>query len=747
LGNNILLSIDDEMAKRSPCRKAAILGISIVATVALIQVFRNSLNISNCYNDTNNIEQQQQRLQTGSHSHFGSNESLQEADNYYLTNNNLNSIKETTSPAADQQQHYKQYNLTFSIEQNKHPPKLLHVIWGRPLPSIDKTFNSKTRIFDNSSYTGCCDQLVELALKSYVKNLPGGYTIYLWNIGGWDSIGFLRSIGLHNDAEEGATSSSSSSSHTVVKPMEFDPKIEMIEEPELIHIYEQVQAVVPRGDFVRYYVMKKHGGSYVDLDGILVRSIPYQDGVPMMNLSPTAQNTAKDLQTCAGRGYFRQPHTCILSNGLFVGFPANHVVFHIIIDTIQKEKRTCGGKSYFCYGPEWMTRALLNAGIGNMADLGIVVGPFLRNNGEYKRHNEVFIAHLGLGHGDSKLVGDSLCQASAVHSELCQKFNVTERSRDTSRTTLNITSGVTGRSRDESSALVNNKSLDNKSAYSKPQTHSGYKTLNSVSDYISNSKIAFNNSQASNELFTNPSLFESKTQRLTCDTSQQMSWEMAVASRYDKLNGKCISPSKDLDHYGPSGPGSSLKSTASLRKMLDEFFYTHDIKTFLDAPCGDWLWMQTVNLTGLQYFGGDITNVTVQTNQRCFGSDNIHFHWFDLTCMIPPAVDLILVRDVLFQMPEDHVHKVLTNINQSGAKYLATTTFSSGSNGNFKVSAAYPETRSKRVGNDLIGFQRLNLYAHPFNFPPPLMKAEESVPGRQVGIRKLPLDNILDNKS
>ena len=183
--------------------------------------------------------------------------------------------------------------------------------------------------------------------------------------------------------------------------------------------------------------------------------------------------------------------------------------------------------------------------------------------------------------------------------------------------------------------------------------------MNSISNYASNDKIAHNNSQESNELFTNPSLFESKTQRLICDTSQQKSWEMAVASRYDKLDGKCISPNEALDRYGPSGPGSSLKSTSSLRRMLGEFIYSHNIQTFLDAPCGDWLWMQTMNLTGLQYFGGDITNVTVQTNTRCFGNDNIHFHWFDLTCMIPPAVDLILVRDVLFHLPEDLVYTIL----------------------------------------------------------------------------------------
>ena len=79
-----------------------------------------------------------------------------------------------------------------------------------------------------------------------------------------------------------------------------------------------------------------------------------------------------------------------------------------------------------------MTRTLLNAGIKNMADLGIEVGQFLRNNGEYKGIDETFIAHLGLGFGDSKLVGDNLCNASELYSELCREFNVTGWSRDTS---------------------------------------------------------------------------------------------------------------------------------------------------------------------------------------------------------------------------------------------------------------------------------------------------------------------------
>ena len=143
----------------------------------------------------------------------------------------------------------------------------------------------------------------------------------------------------------------------------------------------------------------------------------------------------------------------------------------------------------------------------------------------------------------------------------------------------------------------------------------------------------------------------------------------------------------------------------------------------------------------------DITNTTVNKNRECFqtGENNIQFNWFDITCMIPPPVDLMLVRDVLFHLPENLVMEVLANINESGARYLATTTFSEGDNGKWKHYMAYQDTlksRNDMLGlRDHIGFQRLNLYAPPFNFPSPVLKVDDadSGAGRHVGVWALPL--------
>ena len=269
-------------------------------------------------------------------------------------------------------------------------------------------------------------------------------------------------------------------------------------------------------------------------------------------------------------------------------------------------------------------------------------------------------------------------------------------------------------------------------------TDFGGSTVNIPTNVGSIDKIIYGHSQKptiSDRLFSDPSSFSDLTSNSKeCDASQQKSWEARASSGYEgELKDSCIIPKEGLDnYYGPSGPGSSLAATQQLRKMLPSVFQELNIKTFMDAACGDWLWMQTVNLTGVQYFGGDISNITVQKNRDCFGAENIHFDWFDITCMIPPPVDLILVRDILFHLPHHLILEVFANINSSGARYFATTSFSEGEN----------ELRSRAIG-----FHQLNLYASPFNFPLPLHKANDNVPGRHVGIWKLPLQFNIDNSN
>lgn len=244
---------------------------------------------------------------------------------------------------------------------------------------------------------------------------------------------------------------------------------------------------------------------------------------------------------------------------------------------------------------------------------------------------------------------------------------------------------------------------------------------------------------SSEDLYDNPLHFRNcirRNESSSCKPRQTENWDKWVGGRYDQFGGKCVTPElmKNTGRtWAVSGRGSSLNSTLETRTTLDVILRdpSLNIKTFLDCPCGDWLWMQAVNLTGVQYFGADITQRTVDENTKCFERADVHFHQIDWSCAIPPPVDLVMARDVLFHLSTSVVLDILRHINQSGARYLFTTTF--------------PNTTSNIVDNyvkDAIGYRNINLYGPPYNFPEPVaatgMEAVKQA-GRHMALWKLPV--------
>jgi SAM-dependent methyltransferase len=122
-----------------------------------------------------------------------------------------------------------------------------------------------------------------------------------------------------------------------------------------------------------------------------------------------------------------------------------------------------------------------------------------------------------------------------------------------------------------------------------------------------------------------------------------------------------------------SGLGSELKSTEVIRKELPELFKKFEIKSFLDIPCGDFNWVQHINMDNVNYIGADIVDKMIESNKNSF--PNIDFRVLDLTESELPKVDLIFVRDLLGHFNYQNVNKALQNIIKSGSKYLLTTSF------------------------------------------------------------------------
>jgi len=159
-----------------------------------------------------------------------------------------------------------------------------------------------------------------------------------------------------------------------------------------------------------------------------------------------------------------------------------------------------------------------------------------------------------------------------------------------------------------------------------------------------------------------------------------------------------------------SGPGSSLEQTQVIRDELPHLITAYNIKTLLDAPCGDFHWMKEVQLDLERYIGIDIVPELIRDNQKKFGNKNRKFIVMDIVKERLPAFDIIMCRDCFIHLSNKDISSAIRNIAQSGIKYLLTTTF----------------TEIKENRDIVTGRLRfINLQKHPFDFPAPLRLINE----------------------
>jgi hypothetical protein len=134
-----------------------------------------------------------------------------------------------------------------------------------------------------------------------------------------------------------------------------------------------------------------------------------------------------------------------------------------------------------------------------------------------------------------------------------------------------------------------------------------------------------------------------------------------------------------------NGPGSSLSCTMSIREWLPGLLRRYQIRSMLDAPCGDWTWMSRVDLGGIHYVGWDIDLEQIRRNRDAYerkpGDYSLplrlcHFYARNiLTVAGVPRVDLILCRDFLAHLPTEHIIAVLDKFRASGSAYLLASNY------------------------------------------------------------------------
>ncbi len=160
-----------------------------------------------------------------------------------------------------------------------------------------------------------------------------------------------------------------------------------------------------------------------------------------------------------------------------------------------------------------------------------------------------------------------------------------------------------------------------------------------------------------------------------------------------------------------SGTGSELTQTESLVKDLDKLIVDMSITSILDIPCGDFRWMQNVNLSKVNYIGADIVEDIIKLNIEKHEKNNIKFKVIDLINDPLPKSDLIITRDCLVHLSYKDINKAIENIRNSGCKYLLTTTFTD-CHSNYDI-----------ITGD---WRRLNFQDKPFDFSNPILIINEN---------------------
>lgn len=154
-----------------------------------------------------------------------------------------------------------------------------------------------------------------------------------------------------------------------------------------------------------------------------------------------------------------------------------------------------------------------------------------------------------------------------------------------------------------------------------------------------------------------------------------------------------------------SGPSSSMARTSTIREALPGLIEKYSIKTFLDAPCGDFHWMKSaVNQIRATYIGGDIVKSLIESNKLKYERDGVQFVHLDITKDSLPKADIMFCRDCLFHLSYRDIASFLDNFLRSKIPLLMTTSHTAN---------MHLENRDIKTGD----WRWFYLMKPPFDFP------------------------------
>lgn len=171
-----------------------------------------------------------------------------------------------------------------------------------------------------------------------------------------------------------------------------------------------------------------------------------------------------------------------------------------------------------------------------------------------------------------------------------------------------------------------------------------------------------------------------------------------------------------------SGSGSTRLAAGAVAEGLARLFEQLQIRTLVDAGCGDVNWLADLSASLELYLGVDIVERLALQNSRIFGHRPGHFFkTLDIARDVLPRADAILCRNVLSHLPNADIAAALSQFAKSGATWLLVTTHEGITHNQDAACGAW---------------RPVDLTAAPFGLPPPEQRIADGQ-GRWLGVWRL----------
>ena len=157
-----------------------------------------------------------------------------------------------------------------------------------------------------------------------------------------------------------------------------------------------------------------------------------------------------------------------------------------------------------------------------------------------------------------------------------------------------------------------------------------------------------------------------------------------------------------------SGHGSNL-NTKQFYNLITNFTNAldiHKIKSILDMPCGDALWIKEIfQKKNIDYLGIDIVENLIKSNKELYENDKIKFLNRDIIDFsTEKKFDLVFMRDFFIHINNSDIKKIISNLTKMNIKYFAFT--------NYEIKKNIDVITGKH--------RKVNMQLEPFNLGKPI---------------------------